>query len=372
MIPILPCNPKANYLAHKAEIDMAIARVLESGSYILGKEVEAFENEFSAYIGVRYGIGVGSGTEAIHLALRACGVGSGDVVITVSHTAVATVAAIELCGATPLLVDIDPITFNMSPASLEECIKKHSSARLKAIIPVHLYGHPADMPAILEIAKQYELYVIEDCSQSHGAAINEKKTGTFGDIAAFSFYPTKNLGAIGDGGFVATNNEELSKKVRLLREYGWKNRYISEIPGTNSRLDEIQAAILLVKLQYLNEDTEKRLSIAMKYDEILAGTILCLPTYLPCYKHCYHQYVVRAKRRDELRKFLQDNGISTLIHYPIPIHMQPAYRDRLRAQDSLVETEIAAKEILSLPIYSELGLDEVERVAQTICSCMNI
>src|SRR5665213_3255527 len=243
-------NPKANYLAHEAEIRSAIARVLESGWYILGGEVAAFEKEFAAFLGARHVIGVGNGTDAIAIALRACGVRSDDAVITVSHTAVATVAAIELTGAAPVLVDIKPETFTMDLNSLEEMIRESDSKKLrvKAIVPVHLYGHPADMPAIMKIARRHGLRVIEDCAQAHGAAIGCKVCGTWGDAAAFSFYPTKNLGALGDGGAIATNDTVLAEKFSLLREYGWKNR-ISHCAGLNSRLDEIQAAILRVKLK---------------------------------------------------------------------------------------------------------------------------
>jgi dTDP-4-amino-4,6-dideoxygalactose transaminase len=246
---ILPADPRANYLAHKEDVCRAIHRVLDSGKYILGNEVSAFELEFASYIGVADATGVNSGTDALHLALRACGIKPGDLVCTVSHTAVATVAAIELCGAIPLFIDIDPGSYNMDPNYLEDMVKKvrlkrrSINSRLKAVVPVHLYGHPADMPAIMSIANNYELRVIEDCSQSHGATIQGRKTGTWGDMGAFSFYPTKNLGAIGDGGAVVSSDVELTTQVKLLREYGWRERYISEMTGMNSRLDEIQAAI---------------------------------------------------------------------------------------------------------------------------------
>jgi len=363
-LQLLPCNPKANYLAHKAEIDAAIARVLDSGWYILGQEVTAFETEFAAYIGVRFGIGVGSGTEALHLALRACGVGEGDEVITVSHTAVATVAAIELCGATPVFVDIDLNTYTMAPSQIEQAITKQT----KAIIPVHLYGHPADMEGIISIARRHELRVIEDCAQSHGAIYRDRRTGAWGDIAAFSFYPTKNLGAIGDGGIVVTDDPELAELGRLLREYGWRQRYVSDFPGLNSRLDELQAAILRVKLRYLDEENRKRQALAGGYDQMLSSTSLTLPTCASDAIHVYHQYVVRSKRRDALREFLREKGIGTLIHYPVPVHRQPAYQGRLRCFGSMVNTDRIVKEILSLPIYPELELSKVRQVAETIVS----
>jgi dTDP-4-amino-4,6-dideoxygalactose transaminase len=269
---ILQSNPKANFLAHEAEIRSAIARALESGWYILGGEVAAFEKEFAAFLGARHVVGVGNGTDALALVLRACGIGPGDAVITVSHTAVATVAAIELTGASPVLVDVEPETFTMDVNCLEEAIRESVSKklRLKAIVPVHLYGHPADMAAIMEIARRHGLRVIEDCAQAHGAVISGKMTGTFGDAAAFSFYPTKNLGALGDGGAVATDDPALAEKISQLREYGWKNR-ISQYAGLNSRLDEIQAAILRVKLKYLSAENARRREIAKLYDILLSA-----------------------------------------------------------------------------------------------------
>ncbi|MGA9347288.1 MAG: DegT/DnrJ/EryC1/StrS family aminotransferase [Anaerolineae bacterium] len=373
--PAIPqTDPRANYLAHRAEIDAAISRVLDSGWYILGQEVAAFEQEFAAYIGVRHAIGVASGTDALELGLRACGIGPGDAVFTVSHTAVATVAAIERCGATPILVDIDPTTYTIDPSHLEDALKaviNHPSStvhRPSSIIPVHLYGHPADMPAILDIARRYGLYVIEDCAQSHGAALNRRKTGTWGHIAAFSFYPTKNLGALGDGGMVVTDDADLAEQVRLLRQYGWRQRYVSEIAGTNSRLDELQAAILRVKLHYLDAENRRRQALADAYQELLSSTSLTLPQCAPMARHVYHQYVVRSERRDSLRVFLQERGISTLIHYPVPIHHQPAYRGRLRCDGSMVNTEKVAGEILSLPMYPELTSEQVHQVAEAIAS----
>ena len=361
-IQILPSNPKANYIAHKEEIDEAIARVLDSGWYVLGQEVESFENEFAAYIGVPSAIGVGSGTEAIQLALRACDIGEGDEVITVSHTAVATVAAIELCGATPVLVDIDPKSFTINPGNLEAAITPNT----KGIIPVHIYGHPADMESIMRIANSHKLRVIEDCAQSHGAVYKGRKTGAWGDIAAFSFYPTKNLGAIGDGGIVVTNDPVLADKTRLLREYGWQKRYISEFPGLNSRLDEVQAAILRVKLSYLDEENKRRQRLVRIYDDMLSSTSLVLPICDPNATHVYHQYVMRSNARDSLREFLQEKGIGALIHYPVPIHRQPVYQERLRCVNSMANTEKAAEEILSLPMYPELTFEQIRQVTTAI------
>jgi dTDP-4-amino-4,6-dideoxygalactose transaminase len=359
-------NPHAGYLDYKDEIDEAVSRVLNGGRYILGDEVASFEREFAAEIGVPHAIGVGNGTDALLLALRACGVGSGDLVFTVSHTAVATIAAIELAGATPVLVDIDPVSYTMDPDLLEETIRNTQRGTARAILPVHLYGNIADLRAITTIADRYGLVVIEDCAQSHGATLEDKSAGTWGDIASFSFYPTKNLGALGDGGMVVTRNDDLAERVRLLRQYGWQDRYISEIPGTNSRLDELQAAILRVKLRYLAKDNERRRSIASQYLSLLADTDLTLPTERGNSRHVYHQFVVRHSQRDLLRSHLDANGIRTLIHYPVPVHLQPAYSDRLPGSDFLAHTELAANEILSLPMFPQLGDDQLGRVCESI------
>lgn len=360
-------NPAAQYLSYKTDIDAAISRVLAKGWYILGDEVKAFEKEFAEYIGVSYGIGVGSGTDAIHLALRACDIGSGDEVLTVSHTAVATVAAIEMSGAMPVLIDIEPDYYSLNSERLEDVI----TSRTKAIIPVHIYGQPVDLDPIMEIARRHNLVVIEDCAQAHGAMYKGKRVGSFGDMACFSFYPTKNLGAIGDGGMVVTNNPQLAHKTRLLREYGWAERYVSHTRGVNTRLDEIQAAVLRVKLKYLDKDNAKRIKLAKLYDEGLAGMGLILPKQRHESTHVYHLYVVRTAKRDELLRFLKDSGVGVLIHYPVPIHLQPAYVNRLRGCDKLNETESAAREILSLPMYPELTGDEIARVISLIKEFMS-
>lgn len=357
-------NPLANYLAHQDEIDEAIHRTLGSGRYILGHEVTSFETEFAAYVGVSDAVGVGSGTAALYLALRACNVGAGDTVLTVSHTAVATVAAIELTGATPLFVDIDPATFTLDVDLLENAIVKHGRP-IKAIVPVHLYGHPARMTEIMEIATRYGMRVVEDCAQAHGARWAGRRVGTFGDIAAFSFYPTKNLGALGDGGAVLTNDRKLAESVRSLRQYGWQERFVSEVPGINSRLDELQAAILRVKLRHLDEENEKRRRIAELYRANLANyNGLTLPAAEA--NHVYHQYVVRSAARDSLRTYLAEKGIATLVHYPVPVHQQPAYAGRIPAVTSLGETEAAAREILSLPMFPELSENQVNTVTAQI------
>ena len=369
---IMPANPAASYQAHKAAIDAAIHRVLDSGWYILGEEVAAFEAEYAAWLGVSDVIGVANGTDALELALRAGGVGPGDAVFTVSNTAVATVAAIELVGARPVFVDVDEATFTLSPAGLAQAIHQVHSGRFpqlgrpKAIIAVHLYGHPAGMPAILDIARRHQLLVIEDCAQAHGAALNGRQVGSMGDIAAYSFYPTKNLGALGDGGAVATNNPELADNVRLLRQYGWRERYISLVPGLNSRLDPLQAAVLRVKLPYLAQDNRQRRAWAALYAETLAGAGVILPREAPGASHVYHQYVILAPQRDALQRRLQAHGIGTQVLYPVPIHQQPAYAGRIPLVTPLPTTEALAHEILSLPIYPELTADEIRATAQLI------
>ncbi|MFH1734461.1 MAG: DegT/DnrJ/EryC1/StrS family aminotransferase [bacterium] len=365
-IEVPQTDPKAGYLAHKAEIDAAIQRVFNSGWYIMGREVQSFEQEFAAYIGVRHAIGVASGTDALELSLRACDVGPGDLVFTVSHTAVATVAAIELTGATPVLVDIDPVTYTMDPNCLEVALAHPPGGTPKAVIPVHLYGHPAAMPAILELANRHGLYVIEDCAQSHGAIMDGRMTGAWGDIAAFSFYPTKNLGALGDAGMVVTENPALAERVRLLQQYGWRERYISDIPGGNSRLDELQAAVLRVKLRGLDKENMRRQSLAQTYNALLVDAGLILPGVRSGVTHVYHQYVVRLPQRDALRAYLRQAGIGAIIHYPAPVHLQPAYQGRLPIVAPLPWTEQVAKQVLSLPMFPQLSDDQILCVGECI------
>lgn len=358
---ILCGNPKAQYLAHKPEIDAAIMRVLDQGKYILGEETRAFESEFAAYVGVRHGVGVGSGTEALHLALAACQITTGEV-ITVAQTAVATVAAIELAGATPVFVDIDPEFLTLDPRKLEQAI----TSRTRAIIPVHLYGQAADLDPIMDIARRHNLLVIEDCAQAHGATYKGRRVGSFGDIGCFSFYPTKNLGAIGDGGMVITDNAGLDERVRLLREYGWAERYVSQISGGNSRLDEIQAAILRVKLKHLDEDNALRARIAQRYYDALSGGPLILPATRPDSAHAFHLFVVRSNHRNELQAFLKSQGVGALVHYPVPVHLQPAYKGRISGGDHLPITEQVTAEVLSLPLYPEMVDAEVQDVIDAV------
>ena len=292
----------------------------------------------------------------------ACGINPGDEVITVSHTAVATVAAIELAGATPVLVDIEPDYYTIDTSRLEAAI----TARTKAIIPVHLYGQPADLGMILKIASKYGLKVIEDCAQAHGAKYKGKHIGSYGDMACFSFYPTKNLGAIGDGGMVVTNQTRLAQQARLLREYGWAERYVSHVPGWNSRLDEIQAAVLRVKLRYLDQDNAARVNIAAMYNERLSNYTLVTPAVRKDGTHVYHLYVVRSSKRNELQQHLRDEGIIALIHYPVPVHLQPAFKKRIVCIDKMLGTELAAQEVISLPIYPELSESDMSVVIESI------
>jgi dTDP-4-amino-4,6-dideoxygalactose transaminase len=336
--------------------------VLDSGWYILGDEVAAFEAEFAAYLGTEHAVGVGSGTEAIHLALAACEIGAGDEVVTVSHTAVATVAAIELTGATPVLVDVDPTTMTLNPAKLYSAI----TSRTKAVLSVHLYGQSADMAAICDVAARRGLRVIEDASQAHGATWNGRRVGSIGDIGCFSLYPTKNLGGLGDGGIVATADADLAQRMRSLREYGWERRFISERPGWNTRLDEMQAAVLRVKLSHLGRFTERRREIAARYDVGLRDLELQPPVRRTDDGHAFHLYVVRAKQRNQLLEFLRSREIGASLHYPEPVHRQPAYLNRLPGSNDLPETERLADEILSLPIYPELSSCDQQRVIEAV------
>ena len=362
MIPV--ADPKASYLAHKQDLDRTISEVMENGWYIFGPRVHAFESHFASYLGARFCVGVGNGTDAIQLGLRSIGVESGDAVITASHTAVATVSAIDWIGATPVLVDIDPATFTLDPQKVEETIMG-LSGRVKAIVPVHLYGHPADMGTIINLARQHGIMVLEDCAQAHGAKIGIQKVGTIGLCGSFSFYPTKNLGAFGDGGAIVTDDSKIEERLRLLQQYGWRDRYISDAAGYNSRLDEIQAAILDYKLAWLEEGNQRRRAIAKRYNDGLKDLPLDLPMERPGFQHVYHQYVIRCPARDELRKHLATQGISTTILYPMPVHQQPGYSDKvIVGEGGLNVTELLAKEILCLPMFPELSDTDVDRVIQ--------
>ena len=371
-------NLRAHYLAHRPEIDDAVARVLDSGWYVLGQEVTAFEQEFAEYLQAKIqnpksktqAVGLNSGTDALHLALRACDVRSGDEVITVSHTAVATVAAIRLTGATPVLVDVDPRTYTLDPTALDAA----TTPRTRAVVPVHLYGHPAAMCKILDVAEQasnrfgHKIYVIEDCAQAHGAMYYRQTVGTLGDLACFSFYPTKNLGALGDGGAVVGSAGPLLERVRALREYGWspRNRYVSESEGLNSRLDELQAAVLRVKLRHLEADNQHRRDLAAAYVEHLSDEVV-IPVEVEGCEHVYHLYVIRTSQRDALRARLAEQGIGSGIHYPVPVHQQPAYVDSdVIVVHDLTQTERLAGEILSLPLHPTLTVEQAEHVAHAV------
>lgn len=353
---------KAQIQALRAEIDAALAGVLERGYFILGPEVAAFEREFAGYIGAAEGVGVASGTDALHLALRACEVGPGDEVITVSHTAGATVAAVVMTGATPVLVDIDPRSFNIDP----EQVARHITPRTKAILPVHLYGQAADLDPLLELARRHGLRVVEDCAQAHGAEYHGRLVGNWGDVGCFSFYPTKNLGALGDGGMVVTSDPALAERVRLLREYGWRERYRSTIHGYNSRLDELHAAVLRVKLRYLDQGNARRRELAQRYRQRLGEDGVALPQELSYGRHVYHLFVVRSAKRDALQQYLRERGVGTLIHYPVPVHLQDAYGELGLGPGSLPVTEQYAGAILSLPLYPELTDGAVDRVAAVV------
>lgn len=360
LVPV--ASPKAQLDAHRSEIEAAVQAVLESGRYILGEQVEAFEREFAAFVGVQHCVGVANGTDALALALRAVGVVPEDEVITVSHSAVATVAAVEQVGAVPVLADISPLTRCLDPS----CIEQNLSPKTRAIVPVHIYGQPAPMSDILQIARRHRLKVVEDCAQAHGAEINRQKVGSFGDAAAFSFYPTKNLGALGDGGAVATDCPETANRVRRLRQYGWRERYISFEKGVNSRLDEIQAAILRVKLKHLPAANARRREIAAAYRTRLHGGPVRAPAEIPGTTHAMHLFVVETERRDELSGFLENFRIGTALHYPQAIHEQPGYRGRLRGADNLLTTEAFYRSLLSLPMYPELTEVQVARVCQAL------
>lgn len=353
---------KREYKSIKEEILSAIERVFEKGQFILGEEVSLFEKEFAQYFGVRYGVGVASGTDALYLALKAAGVKKGDEVITVSHSFIATALAITFTGAKPIFIDIDPETYTMDPNLLEDFLKR-SRRRVKAILPVHIYGHPTEMEAIMGIADKYGLIVIEDACQAHGAEYKGKKVGTFGLMSCFSFYPTKNLGGYGDGGIILTDNKKYYEKLLLLRNYGEKRKYHHLIKGKNSRLDELQAAILRIKLKYLDNWIEERRKIACLYKERLKDIDIVLPTEKEGVRHVYHLFVIRTKKRDQLQRFLRKKGISTLIHYPIPIHLQKAFKELGKKIGDFPATEKCSHEILSLPVFNGIKKPEVEEVA---------
>jgi dTDP-4-amino-4,6-dideoxygalactose transaminase len=359
---LLPADPKANYLAHADEIREAIDRVLASGHYILGSEVATFEAEFAEYCGVPHCLTVANGTEALEVALRALDVGAGDLVVTVANTVTATISAIQQVGAKPVFAEIDADTMVMDAASLEAVLST-AGKKARAIIPVHLYGHPAPMPEIVAIAQRHGVPVIEDCAQAHGAVVGGKKVGGWGDLAAFSFYPTKNLGALGDGGAVTTKNAALADRVKLVRQYGWRTRYVAETTGRNSRLDEIQAAILRVKLPYLDEENARRHEFAVRYLERMQNAPLRLPKVAKGVAHVFHQFTVRTPQRDALKAYLETQGIGCGVLYPVPVHFQPAYKDDTY---HLPRTEAACREVLCLPCHPALRRADIDTVCDAI------
>lgn len=357
MIPV--AAPGARYVRHREELDGVLGRTLTAGLYVLGPEVAAFEREFAEWNGSRFTVAVGSGTDALLIALLALGVQDGDEVITVSHTAVATVSAIRSAGAIPVFVDIEPETHGMDPARLVEAL----TSRTKAILPVHIYGHPAGMDRIMTFARAHNLAVVEDCAQAHGARWQGTKVGNFGAAAAFSFYPTKNLGAFGDGGAVITNDAAVAESARALREYGWRERYISHIHGINSRLDELQAAMLRVLLRNLDDDNSRRREIAACYRAAIAATSIAAPVEQHGAEHVYHLYVVESDERARLQEHLRRYGIDTALHYPAAVHQQPAYAAWRPTTRPLECTERLYRRILSLPLFPEL------RDVQVDCVC---
>lgn len=369
-VPLM--DPARGYRAYRDEIDAAIRQVLERGRYILGPEVEGFEHAFAQWCGSAHAVGVASGTDALHLALRTLGIGPGDRVFTVSHTAVATVAAVELAGALPVLVDVDPATYTVDVDKLEEtlrrCAGSGGAGRPRAVIAVHLYGHPSDLSALRKICTAYDLFLIEDCAQAHGACLHGRRVGSIGDAAAFSFYPTKNLPAFGDGGAICFRSKELAERCMALREYGWRERYISDLAGMSTRLDELQAAVLTVRLRHVDDELARRRRIAEQYDAALREFV-DVPAVREGCEHAFHLYVVRTASRDAFREALQAKGIGTGVHYPVPVHLQRAYAGRIPlGEGGLDVTERIAREIVSLPMQPFLASEEVDAVIAAVRS----
>jgi dTDP-4-amino-4,6-dideoxygalactose transaminase len=353
---------RLQYRTLKEEILAAVDHVFETGQFVLGQEVATFEKEFASYVGAKHAVAVNTGTSGLHLALLAAGVGPGDEVITVPFTFVATVAAIRYTGATPVFVDIDLDSYTMDPEQVEKVI----TPRTKAICPVHLYGQAADLDPVLEIARNHGLKIIEDACQAHGTDYKGRRVGAIGDIGAFSFYPGKNLGAYGEGGMAVTNDDEAARVMRMLRDWGAEKKYYHQLRGFNYRMDGVQGAILRVKLRYLEQWTEARRSHARSDGELLAGTGVVLPPEMPYSRHVYHVYAVRTPNRDALQQTLQDEGIQTGIHYPIPVHLQEAHADLGYRAGDFPRSEQAANEVLSLPMFPEMTFTQMEAVASAV------
>lgn len=362
-IPML--DLKIQYNSLRGEIEKAIHEISESGIFILGPNVAAFEKEVAAYHGVRYAVGVASGTDALHLALKAIGIKTGDEVITTPFTFIAAAEAITYDGGVPVFVDIDKETFNIDPAKIEEKI----TSRTKAIVPVHLFGSPANMDEIMAIAKKHRLRVIEDCAQAFGAKYKGKATGSIGDAGCFSFYPSKNLGAYGDGGIIVTDDQEIYDTVKLLRNHGSAVVYHHKFVGYNSRLDEFQAAILRIKLKHIDVYNQKRRDIAKTYSSLMSHSVKC-PSVPSGTSHVYHQYTIRSKKRDLIKKELADNAASSVVYYPIPLHLQEAFGYLGHKPGDFPESEAAANEVLSLPIYPEMEPYKAEFISKVILNCL--
>jgi dTDP-4-amino-4,6-dideoxygalactose transaminase len=353
---------RAQYLSIKAEIDEAIARVLETTAFVLGREVEAFEAAFAEYVGARFCVGVNSGTAAIQLAVMACGLGAGDEVIIPANTFFASAEGVSTAGATPVFVDADPVSYNIDPSRIESAITE----RTRAVMPVHLYGQAADLDPILDIAARHNLLLIEDAAQAHGSLYKGRRVGALSQAGCFSFYPGKNLGAYGEGGAVVTNDAEVARRVRLLRDHGSEQKYRHEIIGYNFRLEGIQGAVLNVKLRHLDKWNDLRRAHAARYNELLSGTSLQLPREMPYARHIYHLYVVQTNERDALQKRLSEAGVQTGIHYPVPVHLQPAYASMGHKPGDFPESERQAARVLSLPMFPELTDEQIKRVAEAI------
>ena len=355
-------NLTQQHRALRNEINAVIQDILDRGAFILGPEVDKLEEEFAAYCGTKYAIGVDSGLSALELSLRALGIGAGHEVIVPAHTFTATAAAVTFAGATPVFVDVDPETWNIDPERVEDAI----TPRTKAILPVHLYGLPADMNMILGIAEKHNLKVVEDACQAHGATYKGQRTGSMGHAAGFSFYPTKNLGACGDGGIVTTNDAKVAETIRALRNCGQTAKNVHELEPFNHRLDNLQAAILRLKLNYLDEWIASRRRLAARYNELLASAGIRLPAEPPGYQHVYHLYVIRSQNRDALQAHLKERGVGTAIHYPNPVHLQPFYSNGKDRHGEFPIAEKICNEILSLPMFPELTEEQVEVVAAEI------
>jgi len=346
----------------EVEIHAAVERVLGRCSFILGPDVQRFETDFASYLNASSCVAVNSGTAALHLALQALEIGPGDEVITVPNTFIATAEAISAVGAKPVFVDVDPVSYNMDPALVESAL----TTKTRALLPVHLYGQPADMDALLEIARDRKLAVLEDACQAHGAEYKGRKAGTLGVAGCFSFYPSKNLGACGEGGAVVTNDPQLAERVRLLRNHGSVSKYEHRFPGYNFRMEGLQGAVLAVKLKHLDEWNERRRMLAQHYGRLLAGSGVVTPAQMPYAKHVYHLYVIQADDREALRQHLAEHGVETGLHYPIPLHLQEAYGSLAYSRGSLPVSERLAERILSLPMYPDLAFPDVEHVASVL------